>query len=61
MAQNDYLDRALADLGWSQNDLARRIGVHRNSVSAWARGSAKLPGPVRAYLDLVLRIKGLME
>jgi len=53
--------RALETLGWSQSKLAKRLSVHANSVSAWATGKTPVPGPVRAYLRIALKAKGLME
>ena len=46
----------LADCGFSQADLARKIDVHPNTVSGWACG-AKMPGPVRAYMKLYAAVK----
>ena len=48
-----YLDM-LAELGWTQSELARRLDIHRNSVSKW-KGDA--PGYALAYLELALAIK----
>lgn len=48
----DELAEILAELGWSQNELARRVGVHSSTVSQWRR----VPGPVQAYLRLRLMI-----
>lgn len=52
------LSKALATLGWSQAELGRRLGVHRNTVSSWAAGT--VPAYVRAYLALAIGIKGLL-
>ena len=43
----------LAELGWSQNELARRVGVHSSTVSQWKR----VPGPVQAYLRLRVMVE----
>jgi Helix-turn-helix len=50
------LASALEELGWSQAELARRLGLHVNTVSAWATKRTEIPGPVRAYLDLRLKL-----
>ena len=56
----DELRAALQTLGWSQVRLAERLGVHKNTVSLWARGKAEIPGPAVAYLNLALRVAALM-
>lgn len=42
----------LRDLYIGQAAFARLVQVHPNTVSKWATGQAKIPGPVVAYLDL---------
>jgi transcriptional regulator with XRE-family HTH domain len=54
------ISRDLVILGWSQADLAERIDVHRNTVSAWATGKAETPGPVKAYLALAIKVGALL-
>jgi DNA-binding transcriptional regulator YiaG len=50
--------RALLDrLGWSQGELARRIGAHRVSVNQWATG-VREPPPVAQTLLRVLANHG---
>ena len=54
MDATDLTD-ALHDLRWKQVDLARKLGVHVNTVSSWATGSAMVPNyapPVPAKLRL---------
>lgn len=51
----DDLAAALMVLGWSRAELARRLGVHANTASAWAKGGA--PRYVRAYLELAVAVK----
>ncbi len=55
------LNRALDALGWSGVDLANRTGSHVNSVSAWRTGKARVPGPVAAYLKLMLGLAALVR
>jgi transcriptional regulator with XRE-family HTH domain len=50
----------LSALGWSQAELAERIGVHPNTVSKWATGKPVITGPARAYVDLALKVKALL-
>lgn len=54
-------DADLAALDWSQADLARALGVHVNTVSGWATGRTAMPGTARAYLNLAVRIAGLLD
>lgn len=48
----DQFKQRLKDLHVSQAGFARLVYVHENTVSKWATGQAKIPGPVIAYLDL---------
>ena len=50
------LDEALRTLSWSRAELARRLGVHRNTVSGWTE---LVPGYAVAYLGLATGIKRL--
>lgn len=54
-----WLRASLRVLGWSGAELARRIDVHGNTVSAWRTGRRALPGAVRAYVELVLEVSAL--
>lgn len=47
--------------GWTRPDLAKRLDVTRSTVSDWALGYRRMPGPVRAYMRLVCRIKALAD
>ena len=51
------IDDALDALGWSGAELARRIDVGADRVSAWRCGKAKLPGAVVAYLRLAVSVQ----
>ncbi len=50
---------ALAALGWKQSDLARKTGLHRNTISGWAQDGAPLW--VSEYLGALLGIKRLHD
>ncbi|SRR5579883_871419 len=51
----------LIDLGWSQAELARRLGVRPSLVSNWCSGkTAKVPPPVFAYVELAGAIRDAM-
>jgi DNA-binding transcriptional regulator YiaG len=52
----DELWAALDTLGWSKQELGRRLGVHRNTVTGW---NEKVPGYVAAYVGLALKVKEL--
>ena len=56
MDATDLTD-ALHDLRWKQVDLARKLGVHVNTVSSWATGSAMVPKYAAEYLRVVLLAK----
>ncbi len=51
------LREALFGLGWSQVDLARRLGVHQNAVYLWASGKVEVPGYVEEYLRMARGVK----
>ncbi len=46
----------LKDLRWSKAELARRLGVHANTVLGWKDGA---PDYALAYLRLAVRAKEL--
>ena len=50
-------------LGWSQNELARRLGLHVNTVSRWGLSTARseIPRYAVAYVDLALELRGVRE
>jgi transcriptional regulator with XRE-family HTH domain len=41
---------ALAVIGWSQRELARRLGVTESRVRRWARGTMPVPEAVADWL-----------
>ena len=47
----------LREVGWSQAEFARRIGVDPVTVSRWE----VVPSPAAAYLRLYLRVRGVLE
>lgn len=54
---SEELRQALIELGWKQADLCRRIGMGKNTVSAWAANGA--PAWVGEYLRALLAIDRL--
>lgn len=42
------LRRALRELGLSQSEAARRLGVQQSTMYRWLAGERKIPGPVEA-------------
>ena len=53
---SDQLNEHLRGLGWSGAELSRRLGVTPKAVSEWRRGKRPVPGPVRAYIRLVVAV-----
>lgn len=53
---SDQLNEHLRGLGWSGAVLSRRLGVTPKAVSEWRRGKRPVPGPVRAYIRLVVAV-----
>ena len=51
------LEAALDRLGWTKKDLSERIGVHQTTISRWGY----VPGPVEAYLDVMVKLKGILD
>jgi transcriptional regulator with XRE-family HTH domain len=45
------LAEALRTIGWSQRELARRLGVDETRVRRWARDAARVPDDVAAWLS----------
>lgn len=53
-ATSDYdWQSALAELGWSKAELARRMGLHVNTVGSWGK---KAPRYVEAFLMLCTQV-----
>lgn len=53
---SEQLNDFLRGLGWSGAELSRRLGVTPKAVSEWRRGKRPVPGPVRAYVRLVVAV-----
>jgi transcriptional regulator with XRE-family HTH domain len=52
------LSKLLDDVGWSVNELARRIDVRQQTIRRWLAGSAPFPDRIAAWLQEVARIIG---
>lgn len=59
MSQSQLVD-AMKTLGWPQAELARRLHVHVNTVSAWSTGKAKVPAYAAEYLRVLLVAKEIL-
>jgi len=44
----------LAIIGWSDRNLARRIGRRQTTVARWAKGLSPVPGDVAAWLETLV-------
>lgn len=44
-------------MGWTQGDLARRVGVHQKTVSSWETGNAPVPEARRAAVATELGVR----
>jgi len=53
----DRLEQLLSEIGWSRLRLAKRLGLHRNTVYKWK----VVPKYAIAYLELAVEIKRLGE
>jgi len=56
MSIADAIRRARERMGWSQSELARRIGVSKTAVSKWEDGAT---APNRNRIELVARALGI--
>lgn len=55
----DELASALAELGWSQAELGRRLGMAPDTVSRWATGRVPMPVWLTAHMGLLLELREL--
>jgi DNA-binding transcriptional regulator YdaS (Cro superfamily) len=51
----DELIRGRVALNFTQADLARALYVHPETVYQWETGRRSIPGPVQAWLHIMLR------
>lgn len=54
------LNDALADLGWTGAELARRLGKGPQAVSAWRTGRTAVPRYVEEYLRVMILAKDML-
>jgi DNA-binding transcriptional regulator YiaG len=55
------LNEALEKLDWDGNDLARRLGLHQNTVSLWSSGKRPVPGYAEEYLRVMVLAKEILD
>jgi len=55
MDNDNLIAAVLAATGWSQAELARRVGVHKDTVQDWRQGRSTPRGAVYAELAAELR------
>lgn len=56
----ERLDQKLGMLGWSQAEVARRLGKSETTFTRWRR-AGEIPAYVEAYLDLAGQLKTANE
>jgi Helix-turn-helix len=52
----DRLALCLLTLGWSERELARRTGEHRNTVRRWLAGESAVDPDVAAWLEILMAV-----
>ena len=55
----DELASVLAQLGWTQEELGRRLGMAPDTVSRWATGKVPMPVWLTAHVGLLLELREL--
>jgi DNA-binding transcriptional regulator YiaG len=50
------LKSSLNELGITQEDFARLVGVTGRAVSLWMTKKRRIPGPIQAYMQLLLKV-----
>lgn len=50
------MGQRLVDLGWTNRELARRLGTHPTTVQRWAHGRQEIPAPVEEWLTNLARM-----
>ena len=55
---DDDLAAVLAQIGWPAGELARRLGVRADTVSAWLRGRRAVPPAVITWLIQIRDAQG---
>ena len=55
ISAND-LRNIIGDLGLTQSEFSRLLGVSIGAVAQWLSGARNIPGPVEAYFNLLLRL-----
>jgi len=53
------LASSLAELGWTQAELGRRLGMAPDTVSRWATGRVSMPVWLSAHVALLLELQDL--
>ena len=51
---NDELKMICEIKGWNYSELARMLGMSRQTVARWASGRSKIPGVAKAYIEKYL-------
>lgn len=59
MTDGQELSQILKDLEWSQAHFARKVEVSPGTVYNWCYDKCRLPGAVKLWLDLLLKVRKL--
>ena len=58
---SEELDKTLVKLNWTRRRLAKKLGLHENTVYGWGKMDRPVPPTIDRYLALVLEIRKLAE
>lgn len=61
MTDGERLREALGELKWSGARLARTVEVTPGTVYNWLHDVVRLPGAVKAYIRLLLKVRTALD
>ena len=57
----EWLKESLERLDWTQKKFAFVMGVSENQVSRWVKGTSPVPQYATKYVEVMLKIKGIVD